>query len=167
VSETETSAATGPRALSAEAMAEFEQLCGRYPKKRAVLLPLLRILEREFGCVDRPGMELAARLIGMTPAEVESVVTFYTHYKRESDGRYVIWVCNTLPCALRGATEMTDALERKLGVRCWETTADGKFTLKKAECLAACHTAPCFQIDDDQYENVTEEQLDGILGRYE
>ncbi len=164
---TETEHDTERRTLSAEAQKEFEWLCGRYPKRRAVLLPLLRIIEREFGCIDEAGMRLAAELIGITPAEVKSVVTFYTHYKRENDGKYVIWVCNTLPCALRGARELTAALERKLGIKCWQKSADGRFSLKKAECLASCDTAPCMQIDDDHYDNVTEAELDEILARYE
>lgn len=155
------------RELSPKARKEFEWLCGRYPRRRAVLLPLLRIIEREFGCIDEAGMALAAELIGISAAEVKSVVSFYTHYKRDTDGKYVIWVCNTLPCALRGARELTDALERKLGVRCGQRTADGRFSLKKAECLASCDTAPCMQIDDDHYDHVTEQQLDEILARYE
>lgn len=155
-----------PKQLSAAGMKEFEWLLTRYPKRRAALLPTLRLIEKEFGRIDREGIELAAKLIEISPADVLGVVTFYTHYKRETDGKYVVWVCNTLPCALRGCRELTAALERKLGVKCGETTKDGKFTLKKAECLAACDVAPVIQIDDDQYEKVTEAELDGIFGNY-
>lgn len=152
--------------LSEASQKEFEWLVTRYPRRRAALLPTLRIIEREFGRIDPEGIELAAELVQCSPADVLGVVTFYTHYKRESDGKYVVWVCNTLPCALRGCREMTTAIEKKLGVRCGETTKDGKFTLKKAECLAACDVAPVMQIDDDQYESLTEAQLDGIFGKY-
>jgi NADH-quinone oxidoreductase subunit E len=155
-----------PKQLSQSARAEFDRLVTRYPERRAALLPTLRLIEREFGRVDPEGMELAAELIGVSPAEVLGVVTFYTHYKRETDGKYVVWVCNTLPCALRGCREITGAIEKKLGIRCGETTPDGRFTLKKAECLAACDVAPVIQIDEDQYEKVTEAQLDGIFARY-
>jgi NADH-quinone oxidoreductase subunit E len=154
------------KTFSAEGMKEFDWIVSRYPNKRAALLPTLRLLEKEFGRVDPEGMELAAKLIGMSPAEVLGVATFYTHYKRESDGKYVMWVCNTLPCALRGARQMTEAIEKKLGVKAGGTTADGKFTLKKAECLASCDTAPCLQVDEDHYENVTEAGLDAILAKY-
>src|SRR3954464_15908007 len=142
-----------PKTFSADAQKDFEWLLSRYPQKRAALLPTLRLIEREFGRVDPEGMELAASLLGMSPAEVLGVVSFYTHYKRETDGKYVVWVCNTLPCALRGAREMTTQIEKRLGCKAGETTADGKFTLKKAECLASCDTAPCLQIDEDHYEN--------------
>ncbi len=152
--------------LSEEARREFEWIVSRYPQRRAALLPTLRLIEREFGRIDPEGMELAARLIGTSPADVLGVVTFYTHYKRETDGKYVVWVCNTLPCALRGCRELTRAIERKLGVRCGETTKDGRFTLKKAECLAACDQAPVLQIDDDQYDRVTEDRLDEIFAKY-
>lgn len=152
--------------LSKKGQEKFEWLLTRYPKPRAALLPLLRIIESEFGCIDNDGIALAAERIGMSPAEVYSVLTFYTHYKREADGKYVIWVCNTLPCALRGATKLTEVLKSKLGVDCWETTADKRFTLKKAECLASCDTAPCMQIDDDHFDCVDEDQVDEILARY-
>lgn len=155
-----------PKTLTPEAKKEFDWIASRYPMRRAALLPTLRLIEKEFGRVDPEGIELAAQLVGMSPAEVLGVVSFYTHYKRETDGKYVIWVCNTLPCALRGARDLTTAIEKKLGVKAWETTKDGKFTLKKAECLASCDTAPCLQVDDDHYDHVTEAKLDEILGKY-
>jgi NADH-quinone oxidoreductase subunit E len=155
-----------PKVLSPAAQKDFEWLVSRYPMKRAALLPTLRLIEKEFGRVDPEGIDLAASLVGMSPAEVQGVVTFYTHYKRETDGKYVVWVCNTLPCALRGASAMTTAIEKKLGCRAGETTKDGRFTLKKAECLASCDTAPCLQVDDDHYDNVTEDKLDAIFGKY-
>ena len=155
-----------PKTFSAEAQKDFEWLLSRYPQKRAALLPVLRLIEKEFGRVDPEGMELAATLLGMSPAEVLGVVTFYTHYKREHDGKYVVWVCNTLPCALRGSGKLTAQIEKKLGCKAGQTTADGKFTLKKAECLASCDTAPCMQIDEDHYDNVSDAKLDEIFGKY-
>ena len=83
--------------LSPEGRKEFEWLLTRYPQKRACLLPTLRIIEREFGRVDPEGIELAASLVGMPPSEVLGVVSFYTHYKRETDGKYVIWACKAMP----------------------------------------------------------------------
>lgn len=154
------------KTLSERGQKKFEWLLTRYPKKRAALLPLLRVIEEEFGCIDPGGMRLAAELIGCSPADVLAVVSFYTHYKRDTDGKHVIWVCNTLPCALRGAREFTAALEKKLSVTEGGTTKDGKFTVKKAECLASCDTAPCLQIDDKHYEGLTVEDLDRVLGEW-
>jgi NADH-quinone oxidoreductase subunit E len=152
--------------LSEKGQKKFEWLLTRYPKRRACLLPLLRVIEEERGFIDQDGMKLAAELIGCSPADVYAVVTFYTHFQRDTDGRHVIWVCNTLPCALRGGRELTTAVEQKLGIKCGETTPDGRFTLKKAECLASCDTAPCFQVRDDHYENVSAGDLDRILQAY-
>lgn len=154
------------KTLTPEARKEFDWLVSRYPQRRAVLLPTLRLIEKEFGRVDMEGIQLAAELVGMPAAEVLGVVTFYTHYKRETDGKYVIWVCNTLPCALRGAGQFTTQIEKKLGVRCGQTTPDGKFTLKKAECLASCDTAPCLQVDEDHYDHMTEAKIDDVLAKY-
>jgi NADH-quinone oxidoreductase subunit E len=154
------------KTLTPEAKKEFDWIVSRYPVRRAALLPTLRLIEKEFGRVDPEGIALAAELCQLSTAEVQGVVSFYTHYKRETDGKYVIWVCNTLPCALRGARDLTTALEKKLACKAWETTKDGRFTLKKAECLASCDTAPCLQVDEDHYDHVTEAKLDEILGRY-
>lgn len=155
------------KTLSEKGQKKFEWLLGRYPEKRAALLPTLRLIEEEFGSIDHEGMQLAAELIGCSPAEVMGVVSFYTHYRLADEGRHVIWVCNTLPCALRGARDLTTAIEEKLGIGPGETTKDGRFTLKKTECLASCNTAPCLQIGDDHYDNVTPEQLDDLFARYE
>ncbi len=156
----------GPLALSADARREVEELVKRYPKRRAAMLPVLRIIEREHGRVTPEGMKLAAELLEVSPSEVWGVATFYPHFKRESDGKYVIWVCSTLPCALRGCRSTLEALEKKLGVKAGETTKDGKFTLKKAECLASCDTAPVIQVDDDHHEGVTPDKIDALLARY-
>lgn len=156
--------------LSPEGMKEFEWLLTRYPKRRAAMLPTLRLIEKEFGKIDLDGLKLCAELIQTSPADVYGVVSFYTHYKCDlpgrKDGDRVIWLCHTLPCALKGCKETLQALEKALDVHTWGTTKDGKFTLKKAECLASCDTAPCLQIDDDHYDHVTPDKVEAILAKY-
>jgi len=110
-------------------------------------------------------MEYIAGLLGLSPLQVMDVVSFYTLYPRQEEGRYVIQVCATLSCALLGAESLVDHLEEKLGIKVGGTTPDKKFTLKKVECLGSCGTAPVMQINDDYYENLTVEKIDDILAK--
>jgi NADH-quinone oxidoreductase subunit E len=92
------------------------------------------------------------------------VVTFYTLFNQHRPGKHQVWVCRTLSCALRGSDAILAHCERRLGVHVGQTTADGKFTLRTAECLASCGTAPMMQVDKTYYENLTTEKVDEILG---
>lgn len=152
-----------PREFSPQAKKRIEWLYSRYPVKEAALLPVLRLAEEEFGAIDNAAILCVAKEMGVSPGYVYGVFTFYTHYRREGDGKYVLQVCSTLPCALRGCREVVAHLEKRLGVEPGQTTPDGKFTLKKVECLASCDTAPVVQINDDYHENLTLEKIDQIL----
>jgi NADH-quinone oxidoreductase subunit F len=130
--------------------AELEKICSRYPKREAALLPALRLLEREFGCVDEPGMIHVAKLLGVSAAKVFGVFTFYTHYRRASDKKYVIEHCSTVPCALKGSEAIHDHLKKLI-------RPEDPITLKKVECLASCDTAPCLQVNGDYMDFVRPE----------
>ena len=86
-------------------------------------------------------------------------------YNQEPVGRHLVQVCMNLPCAMRGAEEVLEYLEKKLGLKAGETTPDKKFTLMKVECLGACGNAPMMQINDDYYEDLTPSKVDNILGK--
>jgi NADH-quinone oxidoreductase subunit E len=101
----------------------------------------------------------------MSPAQVKGVVTFYTLFNTEPVGKHQVWVCKTLSCALRGAPEILSHCEKKLGIHVGETTKDGKVTLRTAECLASCGTAPMMQVDKKYHENLTQAEVDRILDR--
>ena len=105
---------------------------------------------------------IAGRL-DMRVNEVEEVVTFYTMYSRKPIGKYKLQVCRTLSCWLRGAEEITERIEHKLGCGIGETTPDGKFTLVEVECLGYCDLAPCMQVNFDYHEKVTPERVDEII----
>ena len=94
---------------------------------------------------------------------MKGVVTFYTLYNQHPVGKHQLWVCRTLPCALRGSDDILDHCKKKLGIGVGETTTDKTFTLRTAECLASCGTAPMMQIDKEYYENLTLERVDAIL----
>jgi NADH-quinone oxidoreductase subunit F len=151
------------REFRAEVKAELEALCTRYPKRDAALLPALRLLEREFGTVDEPGMQHVAELLGVSAARVYGIFSFYTHFRRPHDGRYVFQVCSTFSCALGGSEKVFDQLSATLGIEKDGTTPDRLFSLKKVECLANCDMAPCLQINEDFVDRVTTEQAVGLV----
>jgi NADH-quinone oxidoreductase subunit E len=149
--------------FSPETLKEFEAIVARYPKKEAAMLPVLYLAQREFGHLGPEAIDYVARLMGQAPARVNGVVSFYTMFNMKPIGRHHIQVCRTLPCALRGAEKVTAFLTQKLGIKPGQTTEDGRFTLSEVECLASCGTAPMMQINDDYYENLTEDKITEII----
>jgi NADH-quinone oxidoreductase E subunit len=149
--------------FSPETLRKFEATVARYPKKEAAMLPVLYLAQQEFGHLGPEAIEYVAELMGQAPARVYSVVSFYTMYNMKPIGRHHIQICRTLPCALGGAEKITAFVKQRLGIESGQTTPDGRFTLTEVECLASCGTAPMMQVNDDYYENLTEEKLDEIL----
>lgn len=149
--------------FSPEARKRFEGIVGRYPKKEAALIPVLYLAQQEFGHLSGEAIEYVGEIMGIPASRVYGVVTFYTMLHMRPVGRHHIQVCRTLPCALAGAEKITAFIKAKLGVEVGQTSADGKFTLSEVECLASCGTAPMMQIDDDYYENLSEQRVAEIL----
>lgn len=143
------------------------EILNRYPEghRRSAVMPLLRLAQERQGHVTQEAMHEIAGILGLSPAEVLSVATFYSMFHLEPKGRHVISVCHNLSCSLMGAEEILDHLEETLGVgRDSETTPDGTFTLEHAECLAACDIAPCVQVDYDRMLGpVTPDDVDALL----
>src|SRR5439155_23407331 len=129
----------------------FEELLPRYPQKRAALLPTLWLAQEEFGWLPPEVMEYVGQLLDLPPSYVYATASFYTMYNLTKPGQYKIEVCRTHSCAICGAFEILEHLEKKLGVHTGETTPDGRYTLGTAECLGSCGTAPMFQINGKQY----------------
>jgi NADH-quinone oxidoreductase E subunit len=152
-------------ALSEQSMREFERILSRYPDREAAILPTLYLWQREFGNVSDEGIVRIAELLGLSPARIEGVATFYTMYNRKPVGRYHVQVCRNLSCSLMGAERLIEHLTEKLGVKPGDTTPDGRFTLSTVECLGSCGTAPVMQVNDDYYENLTGDAIDAILDR--
>lgn len=152
-----------PFAFNEDSERQFQWLLTRYPTRRACLLPAFRLVEAQQGAVDQAARGYVAARLGLPPAVAHGVYSFYTHFRRPGDGQYVIQVCRTLPCALRGALAMRAAFEELLGIRPGQTTPDGRFTLREVECLGSCATAPVAQINDDYFENLTPEKVRDIV----
>jgi NADH-quinone oxidoreductase subunit E len=152
-------------ALSAERELELADLLTRYPNKMAACIPLLHLCQDQNGWVSPEIVDYVAHKLDIPPAHVQGVVTFYTLFNQKPVGKHQVWVCRTLPCALRGSDSILRHCESSLGIHAGETTSDGKVTLRTAECLASCGTAPMMQVDRDYHENLTPQKVDEILGK--
>jgi NADH-quinone oxidoreductase E subunit len=129
-------------------------------------MPTLWLAQREFGWLSLPVMEYVAELMELPVAWVTSTASFYTMYWKEPKGRWHIQLCRNLPCALRGARQIQDAVESRLCIRDGQRTPDGRFSLEEVECLASCGTAPALQLNNAEYhENLTVEQTLALLDR--
>jgi len=148
--------------LSDAGLAKARELIARYPQPRSALLPLLFLVQAEQGYVSPAGVAEVAGLLGLTKAQVGAVATFYTMFHRRPVGRYVISICRTQSCAMRGSEEVTDEVCARLGVERGGTTRDGKVTVEEVECLAACDGAPVLQVNYENYERVTPERAGEI-----
>ncbi|HCU25820.1 MAG TPA: NADH-quinone oxidoreductase subunit NuoE [Deltaproteobacteria bacterium] len=142
---------------------KFDAILTRYPVKRAAMLPALWLAQRQHGWISQEVMEYVGSLLGLSAAKVYEVVTFYTMFHLKPIGKYHFQVCRTLPCQLVGAEAISSHLEKKLGVKIGETSADGRFTLSEVECLGSCGTGPMLQLNDDYHENLTAEKLDALI----
>jgi NADH-quinone oxidoreductase subunit E len=152
--------------LTAEREEAAKQLIKRYPVPRAACIPILHLCQQQEGFISVDAIAYVAAMLDMSTSQVLGVVTFYTSFHKEKVAPNVISVCRTLSCDLRGAKMVQEHLEKKLGCTPGHTSRDGKFTLKKAECLAACGQAPMVQINDEFYENLTLAKLDQIIAEY-
>lgn len=147
-----------------QAMEErIAQILQRYPTKRAAMLPVLWLCQERYGWISPGVIEAVAERLGESPAFVEGVVSFYTMFHRQPPARYVLQLCVTLSCELCGAKTLARRIKEKLGIGFGEKTPDGTFQLIGVECLGACGGAPVIQVNEDYYENMTEEKLDQLL----
>jgi len=146
---------------------KIDELLGGFPSKGSALLPALYLVQEEKGHVSDESMEYVAAKIGVSPAFVAGVVSFYTMFHQRPVGRHHIQVCRTLPCALRGANDLIARLKERLGIGDGETRADGKVSLVSVECLGACDRAPFIQINDREYGPLDGAKMDDILKRLE
>lgn len=154
-----------PFALSPERERELTEILSRYPKKMAACIPALHLCQDQIGWISDEVIEWVSHRLDLPTSHVKGVVTFYTLFNQKPVGKHQVWVCRTLPCALRGAGDVLEHCEKKLGIKVGETTADGKVTLRTAECLASCGTAPMIQVDKEYHENLTLARVDQILDK--
>lgn len=152
-------------AFTPENMEKVKAIIAKYPEGRqgSAVMPLLDLAQRQYGWVPQAAMDEIARILDMAPIRVYEVATFYTMYNLQPVGKYLIQVCRTTPCWLRGSDNLTDYLKKRLGVGMKEVTKDGLFSMMEVECLGACCNAPMVQINDDFYEDLTPETLGKVM----
>lgn len=158
--------------FSPETLKKAQEIITRYPadRQKSALLPILHLAQNEWNWLSAPVMDYVAGLLNIQPIEVYEVATFYTMFQIEPVGKYVLEVCRTGPCCLRGAENIIEYIENRLSVKVGGTTPDGMFTLKTVECLAACGYAPVLQVrlkkEDGNYiyyENLTPEKIEDLI----
>jgi len=148
---------------------EIQTILAKYPpeERRAAVMPLLYLVQRDQLYVDRHSMSEIADILGISTTEVASVVGFYSLYYDQPGGKYRIQVCTDLPCALRGAEQFMEQLCQRLGIKPGETTSDGLFTVEPVMCLASCDKAPMFQVQSGgglvYYEDQTVENALALI----
>jgi NADH-quinone oxidoreductase E subunit len=148
--------ARAPFTYSAENRARFDEIVKRYPpdRRRSAVLPALYLVQDQHGYITPGGMRHVAELLGITAADVEDVVSFYTMFYTRPVGTFVLNVCRTLSCALNGAERITEELTAKLGIKPGDTDPTGTFTLVEVECLGACDRAPVVMVNDAWQEDL-------------
>lgn len=153
--------------LSPQTKKKIDEILVHYPKKEAAILPVLHLIQQEFGAITGEEERTVAALLDIKPIRVREVVTFYTMFRQQPQGKYLLQVCLNLSCTLAGSERLVDFMKKRLGVGIGETTADRRFTLVTVECLGACDQAPCMMINLDYHTGLTEEKIDKILGSLE
>ena len=153
-------------AFTPENLAAARGIIAKYPAGRqaSAVLPLLDLAQRQNdNWLPRAAMEYVAGLLEMAPIRVYEVATFYTMFNLQPVGKWLLQICTTTPCWIRGSDEVVKACERKLGIAMNQTTPDGKFTMREVECLGACVNAPIIQVNDDFYEDLDGERTIKLL----
>lgn len=130
------------------------------------ILPLLQEAQRKTGYITEADMIKIANTLGISRSDVYGVATFYTFLSVKPQGRNVIRICKSLPCHLRNGETIMEALEKELGVKPGETTADGKFTFTITNCIGECDQAPAMLVNDDVHGNLTPAKIAQILRTY-
>jgi NADH-quinone oxidoreductase subunit E len=147
---------------------ELELFLKKYPsdRKLSAVLPALYLAQQEKNWLDDEDIAAVAEALDISVTHVHSIIGFYTLFRKEPTGKYMVQVCTDLPCALRGAEDFYRRLCDRMGLGPeGGTTKDGLFTVEEVVCLAACDKAPCLQINLEYYESLTDEEIDEVIAR--
>ena len=152
--------------FNAEQLGKVREIVARYPegKQKSAIIPVLHLAQDSFGgWLDVPVMDYVASLLQLDVIEVYEVATFYSMFNLKPVGKHLLEVCQTGPCMINGSDEIIEYIKLKLGIDVGETTPDGMFTLKPAECLGACGYAPMMQLGKNYKEHLTKDKIDQLI----
>jgi len=157
-----------PFEFTSENLKRAESILSNYPEghKRAAMIPLLDLAQRQHGWLPLAAMNAVADLIKTPKMRVYEVATFYTMFNRNPMGKYHIQICTTTPCMLRNSDSIVAAVEKVTGCKPGHSSPDGLFTVSEVECAGACANAPLFAVNDDYYEDLTPETAENILAAF-
>ena len=153
-------------AFTAENLAKAKAIIAKYPPGRqaSAVLPLLDLAQRQHdNWLPRAAMDVVAEMLDLARIRVYEIATFYTMFNLKPVGKYLLQICTTTPCWLRGSDEVVKTCEKKLGIGIGETTADGLFSTMEVECLGGCVNAPIIQVNDDFYEDLDAASTEALL----
>jgi len=154
-----------PVEFSKSALEEYERILAAYPVKRAAIMPVLWLAQKEFGHLSEEVQQYVAERMGFPIAWVSGLASFYTMFYKKPVGKHHLQVCTNVSCMLRGSDEIVRSIERRLGVGLGETTPDGRFTLDEVECLGSCGTAPMMQVNEAYHEDLTPQRTLDLIER--
>ena len=149
--------------FSEEAMREYQEILRHYPEKRAAVIPVLTLAQREFGWISQEVAEYVGNLMDYPASDMKSVSSFYVLLRQKPVGKYHLEICRNISCWLKGATACMTEAKRLLGVEAQEVTPDGLFSWDFTECLASCDTAVAMQVGDRYIENLTPEKIGEVI----
>ena len=149
--------------FSEETRRRYDVIVSHYPEKRAALIPVLHLAQREFGWISQEVADYVGGLMGYPPSDVLSVATFYTLLHKKPVGKHHMEVCRNVSCWLMGTYRCVDEIRRLLNIDVGGMTEDGRFSLNLTECLGSCGTAPAMQVGDRYYESLTPQSVGEII----
>lgn len=156
------SASDMPR-FSEERLAEIDALTKRYPSAKSALMPVLYMAQQDFGYLSMETQQMIADVLNLRLMEVREVVTFYTMFKEQPHGKYLLEVCTNVSCMLNGADELYAQMKETLGIGPGEITEDGLFSIAEVECAGACAGAPVVQVNNVYHEKATAESMQALI----
>ncbi len=139
------------------------EIVKRYPTRRSAIMPALYLAQEKYDCIDETAYQAISEILDVPEIWVFELASFYTLYNRKEIGKYHLQLCTNVPCMLRGAYDLMDHLQTRLGIKKGETSKDGLFTLTAVECIGSCDVAPVIMFNQTYHNNLSKERLDKIL----
>jgi len=149
--------------INEEELLKIENIKRKYPDSKAALMPVLYFFQEKYGFISDDSIKEISQLLNISEVDIKGVVSFYEMFHEKPKGKYIVQVCTNISCMLCNSENILKAVEKKLGIKCGETTKDNLFTLEEVECLGSCGTAPVISINNRYYENMTEEKINSLF----